>query len=338
MKKTVLYLGGAYSAEYSLMQSFKDNSAKLIFFIGDDIWSQYYKKNKLPHFKNSSFIREVTEEHLEEEIKELNPHAVIHRMYLGEPYTYPNAREVCKKLKIPYIKYDAETDYHDIKEYRFEYCDFALFAHNTIHILNSARRTKTKCYFYPYGVSSVESNQNLQDRKSFGIIGNLYKDIDSRIKNLDLFLQALQVLNYKANVYSEDWNESPNYIKNHIILNKPYKIEDSCKILNQHRIILNVESISDIDGAYTHKIFQSMGCGIPTITNSKESLKDLFGVNGENLIYVKNKDDIIYAIHTLFTNEKFMKEMSIRCEKYMHENFDWFKRLNEIFIKEGVWD
>jgi spore maturation protein CgeB len=80
-----------------------------------------------------------------------------------------------------------------------------------------------------------------------------------------------------------------------------------------------------------------MGRGMPTITFRKKCLEDMFGFSGENLIFFESSDEVAYWIYFLLRNHKFRKELSERCEKYVHDKYDWYKRFNQIMIKQEIW-
>ena len=337
MRRKIVFLGGLFPAEFSILKSFEQNNSDLYFLIDNSSWGQSFKTSYQYFLKGKNYIIFVDDNDLQEQIEKLNPDAIIHRLYNGTTYSFNHSYEIAKKLGIPLIKWCMETDYNDSYTTRFHNCDLAFFSHDTTFIQKLAQEAPINCYFFPYGVSDVETKLDNPKTKSFGTIGRFHSNIKRRIENIEMFTSILGAFKEKLYVHSDEWLTAPESISRNIIKRPQYFIENTTKIINQYDVIINIESISDLEGAYSHKLWQSMGCGIPVITNYRKCIENLFGPNGENLIYVENTNDIIYAYHVLLSNEKFRKELSERCYKFVHDEFDWYKRMESIFMLEKIW-
>lgn len=343
--KKIIYLGGLYQAEYSMKESFIQNGIQIA-FLYDELNGRHMLRNAITNNCNIyKYITEVKNDNLKDFLKSYKPDVVIHRYYKNDPFMFPNSSKVCKELGIPFCKLLMETDDNDNTQFDrcLDNCDFILYAHDIKPIKDHVNSIKPgKWFFYPYGVGPSEKNLNIDKINDVSGYGYLRTVHSSREENIKLYLRALKSLNVKLNVYyttntSKDMNWDVKFDISLLNIHNQYQLEQTTEIMNQTKIAINFESVAKLEGAYSHKMFQTMGCGIPIITFRKKCLEDMFGYSGENLIFIENEDEAADWISFLLRNDKFRINLGNKCEKFIHEHYDWYKRFNDIMISVGIW-
>lgn len=126
------------------------------------------------------------------------------------------------------------------------------------------------------------------------------------------------------------------YLDN-IIFNKQFNSNDTTCIINKAKIVLNVETTYNIKEVHSYKLYQSMACGVPTITTYKEGIEKDFGPNWENVVYISTIKEIEDAVIRLLNDESLYNKISKNCERFVHDKFDWFKNFDKIAKEEEIW-
>lgn len=319
----IVYLGGYFSPEHSMYKAFQNDGINIIFYICNNnrYYNNKYKKHHL-NFNNTGHVRFIPEQHLLRNLKNDNPDFVIHRYYMKKTVMFDDSKKICDKLNIPWIKYIPETNYDDnVKDHINSGQKLLLYAHNTEQYIQNLI---PGAVFYPYGASPDEKLLDMDKDRDVGCIArHLWNKSEQRKNSLNFFLEALQGIPLHA--YGENWDKVPG-----VIPHPKYNLEQATQIINRHKIILNIESISTLEGAYSYKMFQAMACGAVVITAYKKSLEQLFGTSGQNLIMVRTLNETRQWIKKLLHNENLRNQISNNCYEYMHQNFNWAKKFREI--------
>ena len=345
--RKIVHLGGFFQAEYSMFKSFEDNGVELTFLYDDKTGSYFPKDALYNNYKIDTYVKVVSENALSDFLKGYKPDAIIHRHYKLNPFMHRNAYKIASSLGIPYGKYLMESDAADAADLtdRFIDCDFLMYTHNikaiTERIKTYDAKKQSHCYFYPYGVGAFEKSiYDIRPNRvaCFGYYRGTFND---RIANAEIYVEALKELGQKLNVYSSpkskegDWRRFK--LANNLEIHPQYNFENATNIMNKYSIALNIESLANLENMYSYKMFQSMGCGIPTITWKRNCIEELFGKSGTNVIMVSSKADVKKWVSTLLNDQKHRDTIGKKCEKYMHDNFDWYKRFETIMKSEKIW-
>ncbi len=345
--RKVVHLGGFFQAEYSMLKSFEANGAEIVFLYDDKTGSYFPKDALYNNYKVDTYVKTVSENALADFLKGYNPDVVIHRHYKLNPFMHRNAYKITSALGIPYGKYIMESDANDVVDTtdRFTDCDFLMYTHNIDVITNAIKSydadKQSHCYFYPYGVGAFEKSIFELRQNRIGCFGYYRGTFSDRIANAETYVDAIRELGYKLHVYSPtkskegDWRRFK--LANYLDIHPQYNFENATKIMNRYSVAVNIESLANLENMYSYKMFQSMGCGIPTLTWKRDCIEQLFGKSGEHVIMVSSKTNIKKWITTLMEDKKYRENLGKRCEKYMHDNFDWYKRFEVIMKSEKIW-
>jgi spore maturation protein CgeB len=347
VNKKVLYLGGYFQAEHSMQKSFADNGVEMLFLIDDNdyaegiYWSDPHYHNFNKEVRLGYFLRVVSSKILFDFVREYKPDVIVHRHYMYQPLMHLNSRVIAKKLDIPFVHLEMELsanpeEYWNSKQ-SFTDCDLFLYAHDyETPIMKFLKESEVKMYFYPYGVSSFErSILEIEKDREIGGFGYPRIEERERCRNLNMFLEGIKKLGKKMHVYGP-WKFSPWVDFSSLIIHSEYKWEEATEVMNRHKIAINFETLPNVEGAYSHKIFQTVGCGIPTLTNWKKSTIKLFEGN-VNPIFIRDSEDVSRGIAYFLENESEIARIGQLGEKIIHEELDWFKRFDAIMKKEKIW-
>jgi hypothetical protein len=153
----VIYLGGMYHAEYSMMKSFINRGSEIKFLIDTNPFSHIYWSDKHHgvHSERDNVII-VPESQLKEYVKTYKPDLIIHRYYMDDPCMHPNSYRIAQECGVPLIRYIIETDYQDNRSFKNTDYDALLYCHDTPYFNANVGRIGKPAFFYPYGVSGTE--------------------------------------------------------------------------------------------------------------------------------------------------------------------------------------
>jgi len=310
---------------------------------------------------------------IEQFLKKVSPIAVIHRMYKNDFVMNYKAGEVCSKLKIPYYPYRIETwPLEKVKSFE---CTNFLYAHKCD--IPFMRNVKSKKTYFPYGVSSLERNLKLQKTIEIAGFGFGRLSLQERFKDIEMYYDAVESLGKNMTVFWNKtdielfrerkpskntrkkvitWQEDTDqvdYRNQKILIPRAKEIpdpdyesiefsplfspEETEQKINSAKIVVNFDTCWGVQDAHSYKLYQSMGCGVPTITHYKKGIENDFGPNGENLIYVKDSKEAAFAITRLLKDKDFYNKISTNCEKFVHEKYNWFKNFDKIAKEDGLW-
>jgi len=261
---------------------------------------------------------------------------------------HPNSFDIAHKLDIPICILKMETyGYEDIQAIdNYSQSDFVLYAHpcdvKSISRVNPPASSDKHLYLYTYGVSSWERNLRIPKKYNIGCFG-YFRNFQNRVDNLDMFLDGIRLTGEKLHVFGEDWNQYDGRNKDLLIVHESYKHEDTVEVMNAFRVVVNVETLPDIE-AYSHKLWQSLGCGIPTLTNHKPLLFDIFNdtymghqIDSGCPGFVLSAKDVATELKPLLVNDRYRESISDYCEALVHDEFGWYERFEKIMEKEGIW-
>ncbi len=332
----IVYLGGYYQAEHSMQISFSEHGAELIFLIDDSVFGVNYLYDiiQTSYDKKVPFIKFIPRNKLKSFLEDYRPDIIIHRYYQTDPVMHEESYFVAQRLSIPFVILKMESTGQDqLRDGHYD-CDFFLYTHGCDKDLY-----RGKSYFYPYGVSSFERSLNIPKTRNIGAFG-YYRNFFDRVENLEMFLEGIVQAGEKLHVYDSppeqeySWDYYDGRFKDALIVHPVYKHKDTITEMNQYKIAINFETLYNTDTC-SHKMFQSLGCGVPTLTFYRKSLEEMFGESGS--VFVKTPEDVKDRVKMLLRDEPFRKKLGKKAEKFIHQNFDWFERFSAIMEKEKAW-
>ncbi len=339
--KKVIYIGGFFQAEYSMQIAFEKNKVQMLFLFDESDFGIHYWYNRCHKtiYKRYPFMKFVLQENFRKFLRRTKPDVIISRFYKSDPLMFPKAFEDAKQIGIPFYILKMETTGTETPQdvLRFRRCDGILYAHE--YDENFLLTVKKPLYFYPYGVSDWERRDpdSIRDIEigSFGY----WRNYEERNRNIKLFLLGAEKIRKKVHVFEgigqDLWKYYQDEGKDALVVHEGFKQEDTVSVMNRCRIALNIETLWHLDGANSHKLWQTLGCGIPTLTYYKKSLEKLFGNSGP--IFVQNPDEVADRLLWLLEDEEAYNRVATTSYDFVHKHFDWFERFDAIMKQEKVW-
>ena len=321
----IAYLGGKYAAEYSLAESIRAAGGKITFLIDGSNFSNQFT---IGCYAGDNDIVTVPDKDLAEYLKTECIDLVIHRYYMESPVMHYWSYDAAKEAGIPLIRYAQETDIGDNRSCIGDNYDALMYAHDTKYFTNCHKSSNKPFFFYPYGVGPMEKMTGAEKTVTVGMLGRR-RGLDSRNINIKAFANAVIEAGEMMHVYGGRQWKSIKTLDN-VVVNDEFCVHRSTDVINRHKITINAETNQGEQFAYSHKLWQSLGCGVPVITWYKEGLENMFGNHDENLIMVRKYDEATTWIRRLLDDEILLAKMSQTAHDYVHDRMDWWKRLEPI--------
>jgi len=337
--KKIIYLGGLYQAEYSLRIDFLENNVEMLFLIEENPFGIGYWNGTIHStYKSYPFVKLIASGELEEFLKEYSPDVIIHRLYKSDHLMHYEAFEIAKRLGIPYVILKMETTGSDtLKDLDNYKSDIVLYTHD--YDARLLQHLTQKIYFYSYGVSSFErSYLEIKKDRNIGTFG-LFRGYTERIENIEMFLDGIITLGEKLHVYEASelsWKYVDKKYLPYLEIHPKFYQDETSYEMARYKIIVNIESLWHVEKMYSHKLFQSVGCGVPTLTFYKKSLESLFW-ESLNPVFVSNSDEVSRVIKYFLSHEEVRERNGFNGERFVHEKFSWFHRFDDIMKKENIW-
>ena len=315
--KRIAYFGGYFWAEHSMWHSFKANGVDIVF----------------PCESIVPYGTCVQRSGLKEWLDSYKPDVIVNRMYMNYHRTYAGLGDLARSMSIPYVVYRAETDPGIVKgkdDVARVNCDLFLYAHPYDEQFLDPSDTPTDVWHY--GVGPYEKNLHIDRTVMVAGFGTQRSSLDTRRKNLAMFVSG--VYGYNNERISVPWasNDGWDDLSYGLTLSGEFGMEYQTLKMNECRVAINFETCPSFDGFYAHKMFQTVGCGVPTITYRKNSLDELFC---GSLVQVECAEEVTEAMKMLEDNETWNK-FSATGEEVVHCKFDWFRTFNDILKKHNI--
>lgn len=320
--KKVAYFGGFYWAEHSMWHSFRDAGVEIVYPFDTTSINQTDKQIYVPP------------ENLRKWLEEYKPDIIVHRYYLNDPMMHGDVGYWARRMDIPYVVYRMET-WPGLPESevinRVE-CDLFMYANpcDDENLDTGGIPTDWWCW----GVSSYERNLHIERTIPVMGFGTERHKIITRYHNLKMFVEG--VWHHHRGKIAVPWpacHPDWNSIAYGLDFVGQFPVEEQTQKMNKCRIAVNFESIADIPGCYSHKMFQTMGCGTPTITYAKPEFEEMF--EGA-LLQVETGLDVADRLE-LLDDEFSWNEYSRKSEEITHDKFDWFKNFDSIMKEYNIW-
>ena len=322
--KRVVYLGGFYPAEHSMWHSFKEHGVSIVFpFDSPCRFEEDEKVLLIPEFLTEVWLQSY------------KPDLIVHRYYKNIPVMHGYVQPMAEKLCIPYIVYRMETWPKDAESSVIDpvKCDLFLYANPCD--LQYMPDMGAPVDYWSWGVSSYERNLNIERTVPVAAFGNLRKDERERMDSLRMFARG--VFAYHGTRVSVPWYECDKKIfdiEHCLSYDRGFAIPEQTERMNRCRLAVNFESLAAIPGCYSYKMFQSLGCGTPTVTHYKPEFREMF--EGA-LLEVRSESGVTDVVRMLLEDRGEWERISALSERVVHEKFEWFERFDALMKKHNLW-
>jgi len=105
---------------------------------------------------------------------------------------------------------------------------------------------------------------------------------------------------------------------------------DAIHTISKAQIYLSPSTIWHDEGCISHKTIEAMGCGCLVITNKYIGMEDMFGADGENLLYSNSPEETLDKVKYYLKHDKEREEIAERGYKFIHSEYNWEKHLTRL--------
>lgn len=323
----IIYLGGMYWAEYSMLFSFINNGGEIVFPIDDNDFKETYYSRYNPKSLN---IIQVPGSKLAEYVARFRPDAVIHRHYMGSKLMHCNAAEISSSLNIPYVIYEQETNINDNSSCTDRNCDAIFYTHDTPVVCDRIASLGIPSSFVPYGVSPYERMLPVTKIFNVGNIGRYYPNNIRRGKSMRMWISAARGAKETIHFHGNDWRR---WREDVLTIHPGFSMDESTGVINQHKVMVNIGGLDGIEGGYSYKLWQSAGCGIPTITQYKKSLWNMMG---DNITMVNSIEEASEKIRQFIADDNLRATKGDELFRFVHAKFQWYDLFKSALKKTGI--
>lgn len=201
---------------------------------------------------------------------------------------------------------------------------------------STARAQRFGGYWLPYCVSRYWGKQNATKTIPVMVATSLPPSgTDLKKKSLDILVRPLV-----DKMPSELWAfngyhrglESLDYLKP--CLKASFNPMDAVHHISRAKIYISPSTIWFDEGCISYKTVEAMACGVLTVTNNYIGMEDVFGKDGENLIYANTPEETVEKVQYYLSHDKEREEIAERGYEFVHENYGWERNL--IRLKEEI--
>jgi hypothetical protein len=272
----------------------------------------------------------VPEKNLMKWVRGYKPDVIVHRYYLDSPYMHHNAREVADYYGIPYVAYRMET--WPMPGYAINPigCDLMLYANKCDEELINQKKD-----WWCWGVSQNERNLHkprITDLAAFGLVGH---NTGQKHDSLSFYAQAAKKIDKTIHVYWGMATAEWGFLSRDLMVQPAYCIEEQTEMMNSCKVAINYESVEGMSGCWSYKIWQTMGCGTPTITRYKPEYLKMF--DGALLQFNTDLEARNLMTELLHHNDAFWQHISKKSEEVVHDKYEWFTNFDRIMKEHNLW-
>jgi len=105
----------------------------------------------------------------------------------------------------------------------------------------------------------------------------------------------------------------------------------SIHTISRAKIYVSPTSIWYDEGYVSYKTIEAMACGVTVLTNKYIGMEEMFGKDGENLIYANTPEESFDKIQYYLAHDKEREEVAMRGYEFIHKERNWETHLNRVF-------
>ena len=245
----------------------------------------------------------------------------------------------CKIKKIPTVFWAKEDPY-----------DFNVFI-NTAKLFEYVFTTDENCisryrkilnhnniFLLPFAAQPKLHNPINKDKEKKGQIifpGGWYHKFPKRCEQMKFLLDGS--LNYDLRIYDRFYNstskknEFPNIYKPFIVEGLDYL--SLIRELKKYKLLLNANSVDDSPTNFSRRVFESLGCGIPIVSNYALGIDNFFK---DIVTLVNNKKETEQKLEDLLSDHYKLDRLSLLGIRAVLNKHTYSHRINTILEAMGM--
>ncbi len=160
---------------------------------------------------------------------------------------------------------------------------------------------------------------------------------EERVDSLPYLLEP--ALQFGLHIYDRNYNISGSLPKYRFpdqfaeLIKGTLNYEEMLTAYRCYKVMLNVNSVTDSPTMFSRRVFESLGCGTPVVSNDSEGMKNLLG----NCVRISNcANETSKHLNELFNNEEACRQEAHLAYRFIHERHTYRHRMNEIVQRVGL--
>jgi hypothetical protein len=109
-----------------------------------------------------------------------------------------------------------------------------------------------------------------------------------------------------------------------------YKFLDTPKTLSRVKIYISPTAIWYDAGHASYKFYEAFSSGCLIITNKYVGIEDVFGKDGENLLYANTPEESLEKVRYYLDHDKEREEIAERGRQFVFDNYGWEQHLTRL--------
>lgn len=311
----VLYIGGVYYLEYSLYRESLVNPNIEVRFLTDGFDLGDGKT------RNATSLRDG--DHLESVRREFQPDLTIVRCWCSTS-KYVAASDLFWEQEIGVTTETGEKK-------------FVIEMPNTAKIIaccSEADSRRKGWLWLPYCVSRNWSRVDVPKDISVLVATNIPDGgvAHMKMRSMDILVKPLveydSFLVYACNGTHGGLQNIP-YLRGRL---KPsFPPLEAPKYISRAKIYVSPTTLWYDEGYVSYKTVEAMGCGTLVLTNNYVGMTDMFGPDGENLIYANTPEESLEKVRYYLSHDKEREEIARRGCEFIHRTRAWEPHLQRVF-------
>ena len=312
----ILYLGGLFPAEFSLVKEAQNNpNLELLFVDCQGSFQEYIPVAKPIYVANRTDVDKIK--------KDFQPDITIFRNWTP-PENLIQSGEVLWHQEI-YVTLDDGT-----RPYSYTPPKQAIVAYQSrpMSVVN-------KQHWLPYCASA-----------HWGLIPNIVRTIPVMVatnltdsstggsikrRSMDILVKPIVEFDFNlVYAYNGIYGGLQNVSYLAPCIKPSYKLLDMPSTLSRVKIYISPTSIWYDEGCVSYKIYEAMACGCLVLTNNYIGMEAVFGKDGENLIYSNTPEDSLDKVRYYLDHEKEREEIAERGRQFITSEYSWEKHITRL--------
>lgn len=109
-----------------------------------------------------------------------------------------------------------------------------------------------------------------------------------------------------------------------------YTPQETMKVLGQVNIYISPTTVWNDPGNVSYKVFEGLAAGCLVLTNRYPGIEDVFGPDGQHLIYSNSQEETLEKVGYYLVHDKERNEVVARGQEFLFKNFDWHTHLSRV--------
>jgi hypothetical protein len=151
-------------------------------------------------------------------------------------------------------------------------------------------------------------------------------------KSMDILVKPIIEYDPKlVHFFSGYYGGTLGYLKD--VTRPSFSPVDAIKNICRAKIYISPTSIWNDEGCVSYKTVEAMSCGVCTITNDYIGMEDVFGKDGDTIVYANSPQEVLEKTLYYLNHDVEREKLAKRGQDFVCEQYSWEKHLTRLFSK-----